>query len=1262
MSKSDAGTKEADRQIDAHVETQSESARRSRRTHVPTEKMIAYQQEELQKKEKRLESLYNQWKLEARSAREHLKSDALQTQLAILVDTLEVAKNKVLNAYGDFREHVSPAIEMRRKLDACEAVTADIVKIVYERISGVDGDFDDVRERSRLRTLLDHQYAHSIFGSTVSKVSQKTSNYSGHPSVTSSLEVKRVDAAAEVAAKQAEYNVLLEETKQKEKINQLEEQHKRVLDGELKELEQIQARKDLKAAQAKLEIYSQEVEREKTNSPKDCSRMNGLESDLPQEGMAKQETSQRVCYEVGRATVQATATDTSLLVQAFHEGMAMSKLPVPEPPVFTGDPIHFIEFKQCFMALIDKNNISSADKMFYLKKYVSGFARKALEGTFFRTDDEAYQDAWCRLNNRYGQPFVIQKAFRERLASWPRIHPKDAIGLQAFSDFLNACQGAMPHVKGLQILNDYQENQKLVLKLPDWAISRWNRLVTQSLSENHEYPSFKKFAAFVSTEAEVACNPVTSFHTLRAAEPLIEKANLKEANRNRVRVFSTQMNTESQKVAKPVNKILCVLCQKGNHQLDNCFSFLSRPLEERRKCVQEKRLCYGCLKSGHSAKECRCRLTCSVCKRRHPTSLHDENFVKAIKTSLPAAQSHSNPNDVMNVVALSVNGEDQSLYTSMVVPVWVSTRQNPSCEKLVYALLDSQSDTTFIDKEVCDALQATAFPVQLKLTTMLGKDTVLQSDRVSGLRVRAYESGNYIDLPPTYTKDCIPVNRNHIPTCDVAKKWKHLTVIADKVPPLQDCDVALLIGYNCSRSMTPREVITGGDDDPYAIRTDLGWSIVGCSSPHSNLPGISRLCHRTTVKELPSITPGDVIRVLESEFKDTEEEGAKVSQDDILFLEKLKEGIRRNVHGHYQMPLPFKVRPNFPSNKQCAIIRLNHLKRKMLKDECYKERYSEFMNEIFQRGDAEEVHNSGKEGETWYLPHHGVFHPKKVDKLRVVFDCSARYEGFSLNDNLLQGPDLINNLNGILIRFRQHPIALMCDIEKMYHQFHVDESDRDFLRFLWWKDGNLNQPASEFRMKVHLFGATSSSGCANYGLKHLATENSNLYPFGSQFVIKNFYVDDGVISVENAEEAIKVADEARKLCAMGGLRLHKFVSNSKAVLDGIPTSERILNVGNFDLAFDELPLERTLGIQWERESDCFKFKVQLKNQPATRRGILSTVASVYDPLGLIVPVLLRGKRTLQEVCKRGSGWDDPLPDALNLRWERWRQDLNDLMS
>nr|XP_021336928.1 uncharacterized protein LOC103910029 [Danio rerio]XP_021336929.1 uncharacterized protein LOC103910029 [Danio rerio] len=1255
MSKSDIGSKKHTKQAD--IETRSENTRRSTRAQVPTEKMLAYQQEEQQKKKKKVISLYDKWKIEARNAREQLKSDLSDTQLAILIETLEIAKNKVLSAYDEFRKQTLPDVEMRRKMDSCEAVTTDVTRIVNERIAGIDGDYSYEREKERL-SALSYKYANSIFGSTASQVSQEISDHSGHCSVLSDLEAKRVDAAAEVAAKQAAYNSLMAETKQKEKIKELEDQHKKALEVEFKELEQIQAQKDLKVAQAKLDVYSEEVEKI-TSSLNDCSSASG--SELSQ-GNERKEVNRQEPNETTNPSVKASTSEFSALVQALQDGISASKLPVPEPPIFTGDPIHFIEFKQSFMALIDKKGISSADKMFYLKKYVSGPARKALDGTFFRTDDEVYKDAWDKLNHRYGHPFIIQKAFRERLANWPKIHPKDAMGLQAFSDFLNACRGALPHVKGLQILNDYQENQKLMQKLPDWAISRWNRQVTQSITNNHEYPTFDEFAVFVSTEADVACNPVTSFHALHNSGYTDEKVNMKEVKKNRVRVLATQSNTEGdQYVIKSSNKTQCVFCQKNNHQLDNCSKFLSRPLEERRQYIQEKKLCYGCLNFGHSAKVCRYRLTCDTCNKKHPTSLHNNNFVKMVRTSSSAVQTQNDPEGTANAVTLNVAGEEPGVCTSMIVPVWVSAKHNPSCEQLVYALLDSQSDTTFIDKSVSDSLKAASFPVKLKLTTMLGRDTVLQSERVTGLQVRAYKSSDYIDLPATYTKDCIPANRHHIPTNEVAEHWKHLSVIADKIPPLQDCDVGLLIGYNCSRSMIPREVIVGGDDEPYAVQTDLGWSIVGCS-PRSDLFNVSRLCHRIAVRELPSITPVNIIRALESDFKDADEETVRVSQDDILFLEKLKSGISKNIHGHYQMPLPFKVRPKLPNNKRCAMVRLDHLKRKMVRDESYMKNYNQFMSQIFQRGDAEEVHSSGKEGETWYLPHHGVFHPKKADKLRVVFDCSARHEGSSLNDHLLQGPDLINSLHGILIRFRQHPIALTCDVEKMYHQFHVDEPDRDFLRFLWWKNGDITQPVHEFRMKVHLFGAASSSGCANYGLKHLATENGELYPLGSQFLLKNFYVDDGVISVENVHEAIKVADEARRLCALGGLRLHKFLSNNELVLKGIPQSERMCGVRGLDLAFDELPLERTLGLQWDRESDCFKFKVHLKEQPASRRGILSAVASVYDPLGLIAPVLFNGKRILQEMCKNGSGWDDPLMDGLSLRWVKWKQDLQSLQN
>lgn len=90
------------------------------------------------------------------------------------------------------------------------------------------------------------------------------------------------------------------------------------------------------------------------------------------------------------------------------------------------------------------------------------------------------------------------------------------------------------------------------------------------------------------------------------------------------------------------------------------------------------------------------------------------------------------------------------------------------------------------------------------------------------------------------------------------------------------------------------------------------------------------------------------------------------------------------------------------------------------------------MDGVIGKGDAEEVKNDGVEGEKWYIPHHGVFHPRKPEKLRVVFDCSAKYNGTSLNDHLLSGPDLTNNLTGVLLQFRRHPVALMCDIEKMF--------------------------------------------------------------------------------------------------------------------------------------------------------------------------------------------------------------------------------------
>ena len=247
---------------------------------------------------------------------------------------------------------------------------------------------------------------------------------------------------------------------------------------------------------------------------------------------------------------------------------------------------------------------------------------------------------------------------------------------------------------------------------------------------------------------------------------------------------------------------------------------------------------------------------------------------------------------------------------------------------------------------------------------------------------------------------------------------------------------------------------------------------------------------------------------------------------------------------------------------------------------------------------------------SWYIPHHGVYHSKKKHKILVVFDRSARYQGTSLNEHLLQGPDLMNSLVGVLCRFREQPIAIMGDIERMFHQFRVRVEDCDYLRFLWWKDDNLNEEPVIYRMKVHLFGATSSPGCAMYGLKKLAKDHGrNFSDNVVQFLIQDFYVDDGLRSCSTVDDAQKLIREAREICSKGNIRLHKFISNSPEVMDSIPETEHH-DMSIYDLNFKELQVERVLGVQWCIESDQFKFRLTISEKPLTRRGILSTVASI----------------------------------------------------
>ena len=611
------------------------------------------------------------------------------------------------------------------------------------------------------------------------------------------------------------------------------------------------------------------------------------------------------------------------------------------------------------------------------------------------------------------------------------------------------------------------------------------------------------------------------------------------------------------------------------------------------------------------------------------------------------------------------------------MPVWLSHKDSPHKETLVYAILDNQSDKSFILKKTADELNLPSTEAHLLLSTMLAEDQHIVSSKIAGLSVRGFTSNKMIKLPTLFTRDIMPANRDHIPVPEMTRKWPHLRKLETKISPLQDCDVALLLGINAFEVLDPKTIIRSKSmDGPFGQQSVLGWGIVGIIGDVHEADSFGRSHHvlghevfltddslkprscivlRSKIKE---VSPQQVLDILQTDFHESfVSSSEKVSQEDKRFLAIMQEEISM-VDGHYQMPLPFKEKhPHLSSNRNLALQRLSQLKRRLKRSQTFKEHYTTFMSELLTKGYAERTGPPLNGQSVFYIPHHGVYNVNKPGKVRVVFDCSAKEAGkASLNDCLLQGPDLTNSLIGVLCRFRLEPVAFLCDIEKMFFQFKVDARHRDFLRFFWWENGNIDSEPQEFRMTVHLFGATSSPGCSNFGLKQTAKDYANVYgQHVAEFLHDDFYVDDGLKSCPTSQEATDLVKGSVAMCAKAGLRLHKFATNDEEVLQQIPVADRADKAIQHDIMPSCCSIERALGIQWCIKSDLFRYKIVLKDRPPTRRGILSAVSSIYDPLGFLAPFTLLGKQILQTLCQSGYDWDTAVPPEILNKWLEWKK-------
>ena len=306
----------------------------------------------------------------------------------------------------------------------------------------------------------------------------------------------------------------------------------------------------------------------------------------------------------------------------------------------------------------------------------------------------------------------------------------------------------------------------------------------------------------------------------------------------------------------------------------------------------------------------------------------------------------------------------------------------------------------------------------------------------------------------------------------------------------------------------------GGRKEPYAVKILLGWTLLGPVGLE-----LRREFQVHFIQNQENVLQKQVERMIQMDFSENDDYLAEgISLEDQRALSIFESSVKK-VDGHYEIALPWlSGKPALPNNRKMAERRLASLQTRLRKDSSLREEYRNVMGDYLENGyaarvcEVKQLSGNGIEdmsGRIWYLPHHPVFHPQKPNKVRVVFDCAAQFESTSLNDQLLQGPDLNNSLFGVLLRFRQDPIALTSDVEAMFHQVRVKPSDTSALRFLWWPDAEFSQSPQEYAMQVHLFGATSSPSCASFALQKTAEDHKDEFDEETiNTVKKNFYVDD----------------------------------------------------------------------------------------------------------------------------------------------------------
>ena len=987
---------------------------------------------------------------------------------------------------------------------------------------------------------------------------------------------------------------------------------------------------------------------------------------------------------------------------------------------YSGDVIHYSQWKILLLRRMAAAHMRDPlDQIESIIADLQGDLQTSVKNCLaagIRDPARALQTIWSLLEERCGSDHRYAEKLEIELKRLPML--KDPIQLDVLHKVIDTCRvaaSAIPHSQELQYLNTARGITIVLDKMPPRYRSKWATKHVNFEKERGIPPNFTNFVDFLAQEAVQLNLPYFHQNVPTARTP---------SSRSRYEKRSLATKAEGQpslEGSRSLNKnAYCVLHEKGGHNTVACPDLQGLDYPKLKQIASDHRLCFNCLKP-HYAADCSYGGRCGRCGRTHITLMHrpyDPNFNQGYSSQWegkpvtrrdtqdkirpwvggrgrastnryqpgkyvdtkppeqppePPPEPKVNDTTVKNTCTLVCGKEGKSKICSKTVLVDITHRDIPGSMR-GYCIVDEQSNASFCDQSVVDFFDPPTFAEDYSIITMNGCEKV-QGVSVPGISIKGAQETQSHPLPPIFTHPNLPDTTAEVATRDVVKAHPHIASLARHFPKyVGEYPTLLLIGADCGSLMRSE---TLGDRAPYIHRTPLGYTVVGPVCPQVGERGpLKALCTSLQVSSGPpssnlrrSFTPNYSKVALKTPFETREDDELKgYSQENLLFMDIINEGVTINEKGNIQMPIPMRPGAEVPKNRSAVLGRtistLNRLKKNDKKLESCLTAFGEYLS----AGHVEEVpppQPSSTPNQVCYLPIFPVFNPHK-ERARLVLDPSLVTEGKSLNNALLPGPDETNKLAGVLIRFRVGEIGFSADVEKMFHAFYVCEEQRDLLRFFWYQNNCPSRPIVEYRSNVMIFGSKSSPSCATFGLRYAAmSEKGDDLPASRDFLLNNVYIDDALGSADTVEDAIKVLKGSVDILGSFNIRLHKINASSTSILEALPSSELAESVTPLPTLGDA----RTLGLVWRPQEDTLGIASNLLQRPFTRRGVLGVVHATFDPLGLASPSLLKGKLLLREIMpQKGKSqpvetqydWDDPLPDHYRAAWDEWKASLEDV--